>query len=49
MKFISLHPSPLKNKKYVIRFEDPNLTLHFGAKGSSTFLDHHDETKRENY
>jgi hypothetical protein len=49
MKFISLHQSPRKDKKYVIRFENPNLTLHFGAKGSSTFLDHHDETKRENY
>jgi hypothetical protein len=48
MRFISLRKSSRQNKKYVIRF-DPNLTIHFGSKNSSTFLDHHDEKLRENY
>ena len=25
------------------------MVIHFGAKGSSTYLDHHDEAQRENY
>ena len=25
------------------------MTIHFGSKNSSTFLDHHDEVKRMNY
>jgi hypothetical protein len=33
----------------MIRFEDPNLTIHFGSKNSSTFLDHHDEMLKEKY
>ena len=49
MRFISLQKSPRRDKKYMIRFEEPNLTIHFGSKNSSTFLDHHDETLRENY
>ena len=49
MRFISLSQSPRKDKKYVIRFEEPNLIIHFGAKKSSTYLDHHDTVKRENY
>ena len=49
MKFISLSQSPRKDKKYVIRFEEPTMVIHFGAKNSSTYLDHHDVVKRENY
>ena len=49
MKFISLSQSPRKDKKYVIRFEEPTMVIHFGAKKSSTYLDHHDTVKRENY
>ncbi len=49
MKFISLEKSNKPNKKLVIKFSDPNLTIHFGSKNSSTFLDHQDKVKRSNY
>jgi hypothetical protein len=49
MKFVSLNHSPNPAKKLVIKFSDPNLTIHFGSKNSSTYLDHHDKKKRENY
>ena len=49
MRFISLEKSNKPNKKYVIKFSDPNLTIHFGSKHSSTYLDHHDKVKRSNY
>ena len=49
MKFVSLEKSNKPNKKLVIIFSDPKLTIHFGSKKSSTFLDHHDEVKRVNY
>ena len=49
MRFISLDKSNKPNKKLVITFSEPNLTIHFGSKNSSTFLDHHDKVKRSNY
>ena len=49
MKFISLKHSTKPNKKYVIEFSEPKKTIHFGSKNSSTYLDHKDKTKRENY
>jgi hypothetical protein len=49
MRFISLDKSNKPNKKLVITFSEPNLTIHFGSKNSSTFLDHYDKTKRSNY
>ena len=49
MRFISLEKSNKPNKKLVIKFSDPNLTIHFGSKNSSTFLDHQDKVKRSNY
>ena len=49
MKFISSEKSNKPNKKLVITFSEPNLTIHFGSKNSSTFLDHHDKVKRSNY
>ena len=49
MKFISLEKSNKPNKKLVIKFSDPNLTIHFGSKNSSTFLDHYDKVERSNY
>ena len=49
MKFISLKKSNKPYKKLVITFSEPNLTIHFGSKNSSTFLDHHDKVKRSNY
>ena len=49
MRFISLEKSNKPNKKLVIKFSEPDLTIHFGSKNSSTFLDHHDKHKRSNY
>ncbi len=49
MRFISLKKSNKPNKKLVITFSEPDLTIHFGSKNSSTFLDHHDKIKRSNY
>ena len=40
--------SPLKTKKYRAIFSDGSK-IDFGLKGSSTYLDHHDKTKRHNY
>ena len=49
MKFVSLSPSTSEGKKYKIVFSDPPKTIHFGSKGSSTYLDHKDKAKREAY
>ena len=49
MRFVSLELSERPNKKYVIKFKEPNKTVHFGSKNSSTYLDHHDKVKRQNY
>ena len=49
MRFISLEKSNKPNKRLVIKFSDPNLTIHFGSKYSSTYLDHYDKVKRSNY
>ncbi len=40
--------SPLKTKKYRAIMSDGSK-IDFGLKGSSTYLDHHDKTKRHNY
>ena len=40
--------SPLKNKKYRAYINDGQY-VYFGLKGSSTYLDHKDTVKRENY
>ena len=49
MIFVSLLKSTKPDKKYVIKFTNPNKTIHFGSKNSLTYLDYHDKTKRENY
>ena len=49
MRFISLKKSNKPNKKLEITFSEPDLTIHFGSKNSSTFLDHYDKVKRSNY
>lgn len=49
MRFLSLEKSTKPDKKYVIKFTNPNKTIHFGSKNSLTYLDHHDKTKRDNY
>ena len=40
--------SPLKTKKYRAIMSDGSK-IDFGLKGSSTYLNHKDETKRTNY
>ena len=40
--------SPVKNKKYRAIMSDGSK-IDFGLKGSSTYLDHKDETKRNKY
>lgn len=49
MRFVSLEPSSRPTKKYVITFDSPKKTIHFGSKNSSTYLDHQDKQKRHNY
>lgn len=50
--FISLDKSPRHLKKYVFTYKESNgkiKKIHFGSKSSSTYLDHHDKIKRDNY
>jgi hypothetical protein len=51
-EFIKLDISNRPLKKYVFIYKDNNdkiKKIHFGSKNSSTYLDHKDKTKRENY
>jgi hypothetical protein len=51
MKLLTVGRSSIKNKKYTATFDlgDKTKQVHFGSKESSTYLDHHDKKKRENY
>jgi hypothetical protein len=52
MKLVSVDKSSNKNKKYVATFdlgENKTKKVHFGQKGSSTYLDHKDAKKRDAY
>lgn len=40
--------STRKGKRFMAIFKNGTIT-HFGLKGSSTFIDHGDEVKRQNY
>ncbi len=48
MKLISIKPSPKADKKLVAKFENNGRekNIHFGAKGSSTYVDHKDKDKK---
>jgi len=58
-KLLNVKPSPRDDKKYVATFcmcegetkctDKDRKKVHFGSKGSSTYLDHHDEKKRDAY
>jgi hypothetical protein len=50
-EFIKLVKSDKPLKKYVFIYkEDGKIKKkNFGSKGSNTYLDHHDKTKRDNY
>ena len=49
MRFVKLVISARKGKRFVATFEDPKRTTHFGSEKGSTYIDHHDKIKRENY
>ena len=59
MKLVSVKPSDKADKKYVATFclccgeskcdDEKKKKVHFGSKGSSTFIDHKDEKKKEAY
>ena len=49
MKFKSLKKSNIKNKKLEIKFTEPNKTIHFGFKGSTTFINGATEEQKKNY
>lgn len=58
-KLLDIKPSPREDKKLVATFchckgetkccDKDRTKVHFGAKGSSTYLDHHNEKKRDAY
>lgn len=58
-KLLSVKPSPKEDKKLVATFchckgetkccDKDRTKIHFGAKNSSTYVDHHDEKKRAAY
>ena len=41
--------SPRDNKKYVMRFKNPSMTVHFGSDVSTTYVEGADRIKRDNY
>ena len=45
---VSVEKSDRKNKRFVAHFKNGKKT-HFGYEGGSTYIDHHDEKKREAY
>ena len=49
MKFKSLTKSSIKNKKLVLKLTEPNKTIHFGWKGSLTYINGATEEQRTNY
>ena len=49
MKFVSLQKSPIKNKKLVLKLIEPNKTIHFGWKGSLTYINGATDEQRKNY
>jgi len=59
MKLLSIKPSDRPTKKYVATFcmcdgatkccDTERKKVHFGSRGSTTYLDHKDEAKRKAY
>ena len=49
MKFVSLQKSPIKNKKLVLKLTEPSKTIHFGWKGSLTYINGATDEQRTNY
>lgn len=51
VEIVELLPSELPTKRFkiVLNVEGHDYTYNFGAKNGSTYIDHGDKTKRENY
>jgi len=48
MKILNVEKSPVKNKRYRVTL-DNGKHYDFGLLGGSTYLDHKDKTKKDNY
>lgn len=49
MKFIGLYESTRKDKRLMIMLDEPKMIIHFGSKNASTYIEHKDKQKRDNY
>jgi len=49
MRLVSITPSHRKDKKMVAKFAEPTKTVHFGMKGSTTYIDDKDPDRRKAY
>jgi hypothetical protein len=51
IEIVELLPSQAENKRFkiVLNVDGNDYTFNFGAKEGSTYIDHGDEKKRENY
>ena len=47
-KIVKIEKSPRKNKRFRVYLEN-NDYYDFGLLGASTYIEHHDKIKRENY
>lgn len=48
MQIINIYKSSKKNKRFKVVLDDDSA-YDFGLKDGSTYIDHHDKVKRENY
>ena len=48
MKIVKIETSNRKNKRFKVTLDD-GQSFHFGLLGASTYLDHRNKKKRENY
>ncbi len=49
MRLIDFRDSPLRNKRYMIKFDEPSRVIHFGSRKRDTFIDHGDRESRSKY
>ena len=45
---MKIEPSTRKDKRFMAIFKNGQI-VHFGSKTGSTYIDHHDKIKRDNY
>ena len=45
---MKIEPSTRKDKRFMAIFKNGQI-VHFGSKHGSTYIDHHDKIKRDNY